>query len=61
MIWRLFKPKPTFVLTIPHTMTKEELDEIKAQVKKEMGMEYNVIVLSDSHKTYIETKVLNNG
>ncbi len=58
MIWRLFRPRPIFVLTIPNTMDKEEYDYIKNQIKQEMGKEYNVIVLMDSHKVYVETKIL---
>ena len=58
MIWRLFRPRPIFVLTIPQRMTQEELEHIRQHVKKEMGDEYNVIVLMDAHKTYVETKIL---
>lgn len=58
MIWRLFRPRPIFVLTIPHTMVKEDQDAIREQIKQEMGKEYNVIVLADGYKTYVETKIL---
>ncbi len=58
MIWRLFRPRPIFVLTIPIRLTQEEIEEIREHVKKEMGNEYKVIVLMDAHKTYVETKIL---
>ena len=39
-------------------MVKEDQDAIKEQIKQEMGKEYNVIVLSDSHKIHVDTKIL---
>jgi hypothetical protein len=58
MIWRLFRPRPIFVLTIPTTLTIEEQAIIKNTLTEQMGNEYQVVVLMDSHKTYVETKIL---
>lgn len=58
MIWRLFRPRPIFVLTLPQKLPLDEQAIVKEALKKEMGNEYKVVVLMDSHKTYIETKIL---
>jgi hypothetical protein len=58
MIWRLFRPRPIFVLTIPTVLPMEEQAIVKESLKKELGNEYKVILLMDSHKTYIESKIL---
>jgi 3'-phosphoadenosine 5'-phosphosulfate sulfotransferase (PAPS reductase)/FAD synthetase len=58
MIWRLFKPRPIFVLTLPQILPMEEQAILKEALKKEMGNEYKVVILMDKHKTYIETKIL---
>jgi hypothetical protein len=58
MIWRLFRPRPIFVLTIPTVLTVEEQAVIKNTLTKQMGKEYQVVVLMDHHKTYVETKIL---
>jgi 3'-phosphoadenosine 5'-phosphosulfate sulfotransferase (PAPS reductase)/FAD synthetase len=58
MIWRLFKPRPIFVLTIPTVLPMEEQAIVKESLKKELGNEYKVVVLMDSYKTYIESKIL---
>jgi len=58
MIWRLFRPRPIFVLTIPTVLPMEEQAIVKEALKKELGNEYKVILLMDSHKTYIESKIL---
>jgi hypothetical protein len=58
MIWRLFRPRPIFVLTIPTVLPMEEQAIVKELLKKELGNEYKVILLMDNHKTYIESKIL---
>jgi hypothetical protein len=58
MIWRLFRPRPIFVLTIPTVLPMEEQAIVKESLKKELGNEYKVILLMDRHKTYIESKIL---
>jgi 3'-phosphoadenosine 5'-phosphosulfate sulfotransferase (PAPS reductase)/FAD synthetase len=58
MIWRLFRPRPIFVLTIPTVLPMEEQAIVKESLKKELGNEYKVILLMDTHKTYIESKIL---
>ena len=58
MIWRLFRPRPIFVLTIPTTLSMEEQAVIKNTLTEQMGKEYQIVVLMDSHKTYVETKIL---
>jgi hypothetical protein len=58
MIWRLFRPRPIFVLTIPTVLPMEEQAIVKEALKKELGNEYKVILLMDSHKVYIESKIL---
>ena len=58
MIWRLFKPRPIFVLTIPETLSMEEQAIIKNTLTEQMGNEYQIVLLMDSHKTYVETKIL---
>jgi hypothetical protein len=58
MIWRLFKPRPIFVLTVPMALTSEELNAVKKSLTDQMGNEYKVVVLMDIHKTYVETKIL---
>ena len=58
MIWRLFRPRPIFVLTIPTVLPMEEQAIVKEALKKELGSEYKVILLMDSYKTYIESKIL---
>ncbi len=58
MIWRLFRPRPIFVLTIPTTLTMEEQAVIKNTLTEQMGREYQVVVLMDNYKTYVETKIL---
>jgi hypothetical protein len=58
MIWRLFRPRPIFVLTLPTVLPMEEQAIVKEALKKELGNEYKVILLMDSHKVYIESKIL---
>lgn len=58
MIWRLFRPRPIFVLTIPTVLPMEEQVIVKEALKKELGNEYKVILLMDSYKTYVESKIL---
>jgi 3'-phosphoadenosine 5'-phosphosulfate sulfotransferase (PAPS reductase)/FAD synthetase len=58
MIWRLFRPRPIFVLTLPTILPMEEQAIVKEALKKELGNEYKVVLLMDSHKTYVETKIL---
>jgi hypothetical protein len=58
MIWRLFRPRPIFVLTLPTTLPMEEQAIVKESLKKELGNEYKVVLLMDSYKTYVETKIL---
>lgn len=58
MFKRLFQRKPIFVLTLAHQPTKEEYDIIKKRLTDEMGNEYNIVVIVDIHKVYIETKLL---
>jgi hypothetical protein len=58
MIWRLFRSRPIFVLTIPTVLPMEEQAIVKEALKKELGNEYKVILLMDSYKTYIESKIL---
>jgi 3'-phosphoadenosine 5'-phosphosulfate sulfotransferase (PAPS reductase)/FAD synthetase len=58
MIWRLFRPRPIFVLTLPTILPMEEQAIVKEALKKELGNEYKVVLLMDSYKTYVETKIL---
>lgn len=58
MIWKLFKKKEIFVLTIPHLIMNEELDIVKQKLKDELGDQYKVVVIMDPHKVHMETKIL---
>lgn len=58
MIWKLFKPKPVFVLTIPRSLTTDEYDNTVLYYRGIMGKEYNIVIVTDTHKTYVETKIL---
>jgi len=58
MIWRLFKARPIFILTLPQTLPMKEQEIVKQALKKEMGNEYKVIVIMDENKKHVETKIL---
>jgi hypothetical protein len=58
MIWRLFKRKPIYQVTIPNVMTKEEYNATKQNLQSTLGKDYYVVILFDTHKTYMETKLL---
>ena len=59
MIWRLFRPKPIFVVTLPTPPeSKEEFDSIKEILTKELWDSYKVVLTVDKHKIHIDTKLL---
>ena len=58
MLYRLFKRKPIFVVTLTSLPTKEDYDGIKNNLKEELGDDYKIVIIFDPHKTYMETKLL---
>lgn len=58
MIHRLFTKKPIYQITLTSLPTEEEFQQIKKDLKDELGDEYKVVVIVDTYKTYIETKIL---
>jgi hypothetical protein len=58
MIWKLFRPKPIFVLTIPDKIDETTLFLMKSELQKQMGSQYNIVVIFDPKKDNVETKIL---
>lgn len=58
MIWKLFKRKPIYQVTIPSKITHEEYKATKDSLIATLGKDYHVVVIFDSHKTYVETKLI---
>jgi len=58
MIWKLFRPKPVFVITIPEEGNENASKVMKQHLEEMMGNQYNIVIIFDSHKTYVETKIL---
>lgn len=58
MIKNIFTRKPIYQITLTTTPNEEELKQIKHSLKEELGDEYKVVIVVDTHKVYIETKIL---
>lgn len=58
MFKRLFQRKPIFVLTLAKETRLEEYNTIVNSLKNELGNEYKVVVIIDSHKVHHDTKLL---
>jgi hypothetical protein len=58
MIWKLFKPKPVFVITFPNEGDMDTFKSAKEHLEQLMGSQYNIVIVFDKHKTYVETKIL---
>ncbi len=58
MLWKLFKPKPIFVITIPEEANEDGSKYLKSYLQEMMGEQYNIVIVFDKHKTYVETKIL---
>lgn len=58
MIKNLFTRKPIYQITLTSIPTEEEFEKIKKDLKDELGDEYKVVIVVDTHKVYIETKIL---
>ena len=58
MIKNIFTRKPIYQITLTTTPTEEEFEIMKQKLKLELGDEYKVVIIVDTHKVYIETKLL---
>lgn len=58
MFKNLFTRKPIFQITLTSIPTEEEFEKIKKDLKDELGDEYKVVIVIDTHNIHIQTKIL---
>ena len=58
MIKNLFRRKPIYQITLPTPPLQGEYEDMKKNIKSDLGDDYKIVIIIDTHKDYIETKLL---